>query len=123
MSISHNIALYTFPSKSEPQKEIVVNLYYNLAKTNYVTAKPEQRGYYLSAQPIEKFKTDGGINFVRFGAYTGTHLLIKPAKSYSASELTRLAAYISKEKVKKLVDWVIANNNFSPEDYDLKEIS
>ena len=123
MSQNRKITLYTFVNKFEPEKEIVVDLYYNLAKVNYATASSKNRGYYLSAQPIEKFKTDGGINFVRFGAYTGTHLLIKPAKSYSASELTKLAAYISKEKVKKLVDWVIANNNFSPEDYDLKEIS
>lgn len=84
--------------------DIEVECYYSLGGANCFTGRPENRGYYLRAVPVER----RGY-MISFGAFTGVKDCIKPVARKSAKAELEADA-LAREKMDELVDYVLKKN-------------
>lgn len=82
----HDKSLYVrcdgFPSCNA----VAISIYYEIGGYNYFTSQQQERGYYLSIQPLEKH---GSTTMYTF--FTGKKLFLQPAKRFNARILNELA--------------------------------
>lgn len=120
-----DVLLFTYTHKNNPSDTIEVLLNYNLGGMSYFTGATSERGYYLSATPVE---ASGGFKIVR--AFSGFKMLVESAQRYSQKHLYSLAGEIIRDTngqyasiLLTLMNAVIKHNLIDLDNYTLKQES
>ena len=99
------IALKENKSKATHLK---IETFYSLGGYNVFAGKSENRGYYLSVSPVERFERDG-IGFESYTAFAGVKLLLLEV-SRKGKKAEAEAEKIALEKEAGLIEYVCNKN-------------
>lgn len=86
-----------------------VELFYDLGGTNFFTSEIEERGYYLSVTPVERYIDSQGYTTEKFTAFTGTRILLNGVARRS-KKTENEAEQLAQEKERILIRYVCAKN-------------
>jgi len=75
------------------------SVYYSLGGMNYFTGTAEPRGFYLSVSPVERSEKNG-ITIKTYAAFSGTKILVEPAKRFSKKGLNANMFYLDENNDK-----------------------
>jgi hypothetical protein len=98
---------------STDKMQIKIQLYYHKGGMNYFASKNEERGYYLSVTPVERYEEtiDGKVFiFENYKAYSGNKTLLLETKRISNKGIED-AKIIADKKQNELVEHVCTKNN------------
>lgn len=101
--VKHKRLLLSFPVAEGDCTHVDVEVFYDKGGMNYFTGKLEDRGYYLSAQPLSKDK-----NSYCYTAFSGVKQLIQPAGRFSPKTLAEIV--IDYDTLDSMVEHVLEKN-------------
>lgn len=90
-------------------KYLKIELYYSLGGMNYFTSRVEPRGYYISAEPIERTELEGGCTMESYTAFSGLKKCILECKRQSNAREAQ-ALELMEEFIDDLIEAVLQKN-------------
>lgn len=92
--------------KTNSDKVIKIELYYDIGGPTIFTGGHNERGYYLGVQPIVKT-----ANYRTYAAFSGTKALIEPTKRFSLKRLNEIE--VSEDIIQRVLNNVLEKNHLT----------